>query len=67
MVGVILNLAVWFALHTLFRRNVAGAAFGLAFDVPVLASVDLAALVLAIAAAIAIFRFRAGMLWVLGG
>jgi chromate transporter len=41
--------------------------FGLSFDRPVLSSVDIAALVLAIAAATAIFRFKAGMLTVFGG
>jgi len=40
--------------------------YGLSFDLPVI-SVDIAALVLAIAAATAIFRFNLGMLTVLGG
>ena len=38
VVGVIANLTVWFALHTLFRRMRPGP---LAFDLPELASVDL--------------------------
>ena len=38
---------------------------GFAFDVPVLASVNPWALALSIAAAIAIFRFKAGMIWTL--
>jgi Chromate transporter len=67
VVGVILNLSVWFALHTLFRETTPVRSFGLSFDLPVISSVDLAALVLAIAAATAIFRFNAGMLTVLGG
>jgi chromate transporter len=66
VVGVILNLSIWFALHTLFRETVPVRSFGLAFDMPVLSSVDLGALVLAIAAATAIFRFKLGMLTVLG-
>ena len=41
--------------------------FGLSFDMPVWSSVDIAALVLAIAAATAIFRFNMGMLTVLAG
>ncbi|WP_316173436.1 MULTISPECIES: chromate efflux transporter [unclassified Bradyrhizobium] len=65
VVGVILNLSIWFALHTLFRQTVAIQSFGLAFDAPVLRSVDLPALALSVAAAIAIFRFNAGMLVVL--
>ncbi|KMO28332.1 chromate efflux transporter [Methylobacterium aquaticum] len=66
VVGVILNLAVWFALHTLFR-TVRPVTFGpLRLDLPVLASVDPYALALALAAVVAVFRFRVGMLPVLG-
>ena len=65
VVGVILNLSVWFALHTLFRQTFEARSFGLSFDAPVLSSVDAPALMLAIAAAIAIFRFNVGMLSVL--
>jgi chromate transporter len=67
VVGVILNLSIWFALHTIFRETSPVRSFGLAFDMPVLSSIDLAALVLALAAATAIFRFNAGMLTVLAG
>ncbi|HYW64358.1 MAG TPA: chromate efflux transporter [Bradyrhizobium sp.] len=67
VVGVILNLSIWFALHTVFRHTVPMRSFGLSFDMPVWGSVDVAALVLAIAAATAIFRFNAGMLTVLAG
>ena len=65
VVGVILNLSIWFALHTLFRQTFEVRSLGLAFDAPVLTSVDFAALVLSIAAATAIFRFKMGMLVVL--
>lgn len=65
VVGVILNLSIWFALHTLFRQTVPVHAFPLAFDRPVLTSVDIPALVLSIAAATAIFRLKLGMLTVL--
>jgi chromate transporter len=67
VVGVILNLSIWFALHTLFRETVPVHAFPLDFDMPVLKSVDIAALALSIAAATAIFRFKLGMLTVLAG
>jgi chromate transporter len=67
VVGVILNLSIWFALHVVFRHTIPVRSMGLSFDMPVLSSVDLPALVLAIAAATAIFRFNLGMLWVLGG
>ena len=67
VVGVILNLSIWFALHTVFRETVPVRSFGLSFDMPVWSSLDIAALVLAIAAATAIFRFNVGMLAVLAG
>src|SRR4051794_22811967 len=67
VVGVILNLSIWFALHAVFRETSPVRSFGLSFDMPVLSSVDVAALILSIAAATAIFRFNLGMLTVLGG
>src|ERR1700704_3459234 len=67
VVGVILNLSIWFALHTVFRETSPARSFGLSFDMPVLSSVDIPALILAIAAATAVFRYNAGMLTVLGG
>jgi chromate transporter len=67
VVGVILNLSIWFALHTLFRETSPVRSFGLSFDMPIFSSIDLAALALSIAAATAIFRFNLGMLTVLGG
>src|SRR5215213_8309777 len=67
VVGVILNLSIWFGLHTLFRQTIPVRSFGLSFDMPVWASLDLAAFVLAAAAATAIFRLNIGMLWVLAG
>jgi chromate transporter len=65
VVGVILNLSIWFALHTVFQQTSPVRSFGLSFDMPVLSSVDFPALVLAIAAAAAIVRFKRGMLTVL--
>jgi chromate transporter len=58
VVGVILNLALWFALHTLFREVHAVAAGPLRFDLPVPGSVDIAACALAAAALAAMLRFR---------
>jgi chromate transporter len=63
VVGVILNLAVWFVLHTLFgqvRRMEPG--FGLIIDVPVLSSMNWPAALLSAAAVLAMFRFKAGMI-----
>ncbi|MTV18572.1 MULTISPECIES: chromate efflux transporter [Bradyrhizobium] len=65
VVGVILNLSIWFALHTLFRQTFPVHGLGLSFDAPVPGSIDWPALALSIAAAIAIFRFNVGMLSVL--
>jgi chromate transporter len=65
VVGVILNLAIWFALHTIFAETFRVKGFGLSFDAPVIASVNTWALALSVAAAIAIFRFKAGMIWTL--
>ncbi len=67
VVGVVLNLAIWFAIHTVFHETVPVRAFPLAFDAPRLASVDWFALALSVAAAIAIFRFKVGMIPTLAG
>ena len=67
VVGVILNLSIWFALHTLFRQTTPVRSFGLSFDMPIFSSIEVPALLLSIAAATAIFRFNLGMLTVLGG
>jgi chromate transporter len=63
VVGVVLNLAIWFALHTLFGqvREVAG----LGLELPVLSTVNWPAVALTAAAAIAMFRFKAGAIKVL--
>ncbi len=65
VVGVILNLAIWFALHVLFRQLVPWSGAGIRVDLPVWSSVDLPALALTLAAILAIFRLRAPMLAVL--
>ncbi|MES2045508.1 MAG: chromate efflux transporter [Pseudomonadota bacterium] len=62
VVGVILNLAIWFAVHTVFRTVRPFAAGPLRLDVPVLASVDGWALLLSAGAIVAMLRFKAGAL-----
>ncbi len=59
---MVLNLPIWFAIHTVFRatRHVGG--FGFSFDAPVPASLDVWSVILALGAAIAIFRFKVGMI-----
>ncbi|MGE3156137.1 MAG: chromate efflux transporter [Xanthobacteraceae bacterium] len=64
-VGVILNLASGVAIRTSFQATVPVRSFGLSFDAPVLTSADPWALALSAAAILAIFRFKAGMLWTL--
>ena len=67
VVGVILNLALWFGLHVLFGQLRPVAAMGLDLDLPVWRTLDPAALVLILAAMIAVFRLRAGTVPVLAG
>lgn len=62
VVGVILNLAVWFGLHVVFRQTLPWHGYGLSLDVPVPTSIDPFATILAIAAALAVFRFKIGMI-----
>ena len=67
VVGVILNLALWFALHSLFGELNPFRLGPIAFDLPRPASLDWPALLLTAAAILAIFRFRLGPLPVLAG
>ena len=61
VVGVILNLAVWFALHTLFGHVAEAKVLGVAIiEAPALSSINLAGAILTVAAAIAAFRFKVG-------
>jgi chromate transporter len=67
VVGVILNLAVWFGLHVVFDEVRTVTAYGLDLDVPVWSTVNLAAAALVLAALVAAFRFRLGPVTVLAG
>jgi len=67
VVGVIANLALWFALHSLFAEHQPSNLPGTAFEWPVLASADWPAILLSLAALVAALRFRAGLLLLLGG
>jgi chromate transporter len=62
VVGVILNLAVWFGVHVAFRETVPWNNFGLHVSVPVLSSLDILATIIAIAAALSLFRFKFGVI-----
>ena len=67
VVGVILNLAVWFALHVLFGQIREVRTGGLRLLLPEPASLDPVALALSAAALVALLRFKLGMLSVLAG
>jgi chromate transporter len=67
VVGVVLNLAVWFALHTLFRQTAVLTLGPVRFDAPVLASVDPWATLLAAGAIVAVFVARANVIVTLLG
>ncbi|RAU21601.1 chromate transporter [Paramagnetospirillum kuznetsovii] len=62
VVGVIFNLAAWFALHVLFGRIAESRVGVLHLTVPDPASLDPLALVLAAAAGLAMLRFHLGMI-----
>jgi chromate transporter len=67
VVGVILNLSVWFALHVLFAGVVESQWGFLHVRVPNLSTLNPAALVLSLAAAAALLRFKLGIPATLGG
>src|SRR5690606_10825467 len=66
IVGVILNLAIWLSLHTLFNHVDERQLGPLRLLIPDISSVDVLALALSAGAFIALFRFKAGMLATLG-
>lgn len=62
VVGVILNLALWFAVHVIFRQVVSVDWHGIGVDLPVFSSIDWRAAVLSAMAMLAMFRLKLGML-----
>lgn len=67
VVGVIMNLAVWFGLHVVFEDIRTITTLGLDLDLPVWSSINLAAPALVLAALVAVFRFKLGPVTVLVG
>ncbi len=65
VVGVILNLAVWFALQTLFGTVTETHIGPLRLLIPDFSTLDIAALAIAIGASIALFKLKWSMLQVL--
>ncbi|RUU11085.1 chromate efflux transporter [Mesorhizobium sp. USDA-HM6] len=64
VVGVVMNLAVWFALHVVFAQV---ESVGWGVEVPVFSSLDWRAALLSAAAMIAMLRLKVGMLPTLAG
>jgi len=62
VVGVVANLAVWFALHVLFHETTPVHEFGMSFDAPVFGSLNPWAFALAIVAGISLFRLKLGVM-----
>ncbi|WP_420963749.1 chromate efflux transporter [Brucella sp. IR073] len=67
VVGVIMNLAVWFGLHVIFDELRRITSFGLNIEVPVWSTLNLSAAALVLASLIAMFRFKLGPVTVLAG
>lgn len=66
VVGVVLNLSIWFSLQTVFATVTETHAFGARLLIPDWATADIAAIVIATGAFLALFRFKAGMIPTLG-
>ena len=66
VVGVILNLAIWFGLHVLFAEVGEIRVLIMTLDVPDPTSLRAAPLLLTASALLAVFRFDAGMIPTLG-
>ena len=62
VVGVIMNLTLWFGLHVIFREVRTFDICGVGPDLPVLTSIDWRAAVLSLAAMVAMLRFKTGMI-----
>lgn len=62
VVGVVLNLAVWFGLHVVFAEVKEVQMLAMTLHVPVWETVDVVALSLAVAALIAMLRYKLGMI-----
>lgn len=66
VVGVVLNLGVWFSIHTLFEQVNETHAFGMRLLIPAWQTIDFVSLSIAGGACIAMFQFKQGMIRTLG-
>ena len=62
VVGVILNLGIWFGLHVVFHEVATASRFGMHLPSPAWGSLDPVALVLAASALVALLRLRLGVI-----
>lgn len=67
VVGVILNLAIWFALHVWFHEVDHFSRWGMDMVLPRMVSLDTSSLALSVVAALAVFRFGVGTTVLLAG
>lgn len=67
VVGVILNLAIWFAIHVVWTEVERVGLGPVQMELPVLPSINWIAAALSLLAIVAVFRFKLGMATVLGG
>ncbi|MEM7346498.1 MAG: chromate transporter, partial [Chloroflexota bacterium] len=67
VVGVILNLAIWFSIHTVFGIVNETYIGPIRLQTPVWSTLDWAALLIAIGAFVALFRYKVSMLPTLAG
>jgi chromate transporter len=65
VVGVILNLAIWFGLHVVFDTVDDVSLYGASLSVPDISTIQPGTLLLTVAALVAMLRFKLGMLPVL--
>jgi len=66
VVGVVLNLAVWFAVHVAFTHVEEWRGFGMRILLPDLASANVASIAIALGAFIAMFKLKWNMILTLG-
>lgn len=67
VVGVVLNLAIWFSLHTLFGMVNEVYVGPMRLQIPAGSSLSFASLIIAVGAFVALFRYKRSMLVTLAG
>lgn len=61
VVGVVVNLAVWFSIHTLFAKTVLAPITGVGIELPVLSSIQMSALLVTLVGFVLVFPLRASI------